>query len=63
MGGSPRERGTHTEGPWSSVLVGGSLSQPPRGLPRVWADIPGGGGVGRNRTIKEDHLFLKKIKK
>lgn len=38
--------------PGPQSLMGGFIFPNPLGLTQGWADIPGGGGVGRNRTLK-----------
>lgn len=63
MGGSPREWGTHAEGPWSSVLVGGFIyPSPPGAYPESGLTSQGVGeweGTGQlNKTI----YFFKKLK-
>lgn len=63
MGGSPRERGTHTEGPWSSVLVGGFLSpSPPGAYPESGLTSQGAGEWEGTGQLKKTIYFLKKLK-
>lgn len=57
-----QEMGTHTEDPWSSVLVG-AFSSPPGAYPESGLTSQGAGEWEGTGQLKKTIYFFKKIKK